>query len=316
MTVGYKDYYTTLGVKREASTEDIRKAYRKLARKHHPDLNKDKASEKRYLEINEAYEVLKDPEKRAKYDQLGARWQEGESVNPPPGWEYNYGGSQDFNFGGGSFGGHFSDFFNMFFRGMGQGMGGFTISGASSAHTPKPQEFPLEITLLEALEGTTRQLSFQEPGGQPRTFHVRIPPGVAEGSKVRLAGKGVAPPGGKPGDIFLKIRLLQDSRFRPEGRNLHTGLKLSPWEASLGAKITVPTLDGDVVMTIPPGTQGGQVFRLKHKGLGRTRGERGHLFVKTEIVVPKKLSPRGKELMEELAQETAFNPRTSPEPSK
>ena len=312
MDVGYKDYYAILGVDRTASAEEIRKVYRKLARQYHPDVNKSSGAESRYIEINEAYEVLKDPEKRAKYDQLGSRWQEGESVNPPPGWEYtSQGGGFDFG-SSGSFGGGFSDFFNMFFGGMGGfgSAGGSPFYGTSGgARKPPSQEFVLEITLREAAEGTTRKLTLDEGNGRQRTLNVRIPPGVAEGSKVRLAGKGASVPGGEPGDLYLRIRLLPDPVFKAEGRDLYTLLKLAPWEACLGAKITVPTLEGDVVMTIPPGTQGGQVFRLKHKGLPRRKGERGHLFVKTEIAIPKHLPSREKELIEQLARETSFKPR-------
>ena len=313
MEVGYKDYYAILGVERTASTEEIRKIYRKLARKFHPDLNKSPEAEKRYLEINEAYEVLKDPEKRAKYDQLGSRWQEGQSVDPPPGWSYpSSGGGFDFG-GSGSFSGGFSDFFNMFFGGV----GGFGGTGETSSYgdpresrKPPSQEFPLEITLREAAEGTTRKLTLEEGNGTRRNLNVRIPPGVAEGSKVRLAGKGAAHPGGgEPGDLYLRIHLLPDSLFKPEGRDLHILVKLTPWEAALGTKLTVPTLKGDVVMTVPPGTQGGQIFRLKHKGLPRRKGEGGHLFVKTEIAVPKHLSPREKELLEQLSRESSFKPR-------
>ena len=281
MDVGYKDYYAILGVDRTASAEEIRKTYRKLARQYHPDVNKSSGAESRYVEINEAYEVLKDPEKRAKYDQLGSRWQEGESVNPPPGWEYaSQGGGFDFG-SSGSFGGGFSDFFNMFFGGMGGfgSAGGSPFYGASGGtRKPPSQEFALEITLREAAEGTTRKLTLDEGNGRQRTLNVRIPPGVAEGSKVRLAGKGASVPGGEPGDLYLRIRLLPDPVFKAEGRDLHTLLKLAPWEACLGAKITVPTLEGDVVMTIPPGTQGGQVFRLKHKGLPRRKGGAGASF--------------------------------------
>jgi curved DNA-binding protein len=312
MGIDYKDYYAILGVERNASSEEIRKIYRKLARQYHPDLNKTPEAEKRYLEINEAYEVLKDPEKRAKYDQLGSRWQEGDSVSPPPGWSSSSGGGFDFG-GSGPFGGGFSDFFNMFFGGMGGfgGARGEPFYGASGgSQKPRNQEFPLEITLREAAEGTTRRLTLEEGNGNRRNLSVRIPPGVAEGSKVRLAGKGAsAPGGGEAGDLYLRIHLLPDPLFKPEGRDLHTLIKLAPWEASLGAKITVPTLEGDVVMTIPPGTQSGMVFRLKHKGLPRRKGERGHLFVKTEIAIPKHLSPREKELLEQLSRESSFKPR-------
>ncbi len=313
MEVGYKDYYAILGVERTASAEEIRKVYRKLARQYHPDINKNPEAEKRYLEINEAYEVLKDTEKRTKYDQLGSRWQDGESVDPPPGWSYSSSGG-GFDFGGsGPFAGGFSDFFNMFFGGMGGvgGDGGAPFYGDSRGQRKAPsQEFPLEITLREAAEGTTRRLTLDEGNGVPRTLNVRIPPGVAEGSKVRLAGKGATSPGGgEAGDLYLRIRLLPDPLFKIEGRDLHTLVKLAPWEAALGTKITVPTLKGDVVMTIPSGTQGGQVFRLKHKGLPRRKGEGGHLFVKTEIAIPKHLSPREKELLEQLSRESSFKPR-------
>ena len=312
MAVQFRDYYETLGVSKTASEDEIKSAFRKLARKYHPDVAKDKkAAEEKFKQINEAYEVLSDPEKRRKYDQLGENWNQPGGFQPPPQW----GGGQPggFRWGGGENGGvefefggtGFSDFFEAFFGG-GRGrsaFGGFGQRG-TMAERGNDVEADIMVTLEEALHGSTRQVSLRRAGStKTETYQVKIPRGVREGQRIRLAGQGEAGEGGgKSGDLFLRVRLARHPDFSVEGSDLVHEVKIAPWQAVLGDQIIVPTLEGNARLKLPPGTQGGQRFRLRERGLPGVSGQRGDLYVVVQISVPKKLSEREREIWEQLAQ--------------
>jgi curved DNA-binding protein len=329
MAVKFQDYYSLLGVARTASQEEIQKAYRKLARTYHPDINKAPEAEEQFKQINEAYEVLKDPEKRKRYDALGPDWQAGQDFTPPPGWEEAHfefrrypEGASEFDFGGlrGSRG--FSDFFEMLF---GEGLGGFTRRpGMNRSETGgwsmrgQDLEADLTISLEEAYRGASKTLTLQTaaagPDGTPqratKQLTVTIPAGVTEGTRIRLAGQGSAGIGtGAPGDLFLRIHIAPHPVFQVNGHDLLVTVPVTPWEAALGAKVDVPTLDGAVKMTLPPGTQGEQRFRVRGKGLPQERGGRGDLYATVQIVVPKTLTADEQELFQQLARRSSFNPR-------
>jgi curved DNA-binding protein len=315
----YKDYYQTLGVKKDASQEDIQKAYRKLARKYHPDVNKAPEAELKFKEIGEAYEVLKDADKRQKYDQYGSAWKHAQQRGgSPPGWEggFDFGDfAQGGGFGGGGGGEGFSSFFEMLFgRGAGgrRGGGGF---GAGSEDLRNraggDSEAELAISLEEAINGSTREIALSDPAtGQRKNLSVKIPPGVREGQRIRLAGQGQPGMGGAPGDLFLRIRIEPDPRFRLEGADLHTHVPVTPWEAALGGDAEVETPEGTVRIRIPAGSSSGRKIRLRGRGLKRTGGERGDLLAEVRIVVPSELSERERELYEQLAEASEFQPRT------
>ena len=323
MAVKFRDYYEILGVSRTTPQDDIQKAYRKLARKYHPDVNKDAGAEDKFKELNEAYEVLRDPEKRKKYDQLGANWKAGQEFTPPPGWDgahFDFGGAR----GGGGGMSDFSDFFESLFGGAGEARGGRGFRGfgggraANLRRRGQDHEAEIELTLSELVQGGTRKIDLAahvpQPDGRVRmerqSYDVTIPKGIADGSRIRLAGQG-SPGigGGEAGDLFLKVRLRSDARFSVEGHHLRTTLPLAPWEAALGAEVRVETLDGKVTVTVPPGSQSGQALRLRGKGLPKRAGEAGDLFVALKIVVPKSMTPRERELYESLARESAFRAR-------
>ena len=323
MGVKFQDYYQILGVNRDASAEQIRRAFRKLARQYHPDVNKDPGAAEKFKQINEANEVLSDAEKRKRYDALGADWQGGQDFRPPPGWEQVFMGGGGRGQRGFSFksSGDFSDFFEALFGQMGgagsrraRGRGGpemddlFSAMGGGSraaAATPMPPvEAQFQITLEEAHRGGTRQIQLQSPDGQTRRIDVKVPAGVTDGAKIRLKGQG-----GDGRDLMLKVRIAPDSRYEITGHDLTMELKLSPWEAALGAKLAVQTLDGEVELTVPPGASGGQKLRLKDKGLSKGKDGRGDLLVRLKIVLPKKLTKAEQELFEQLAKESKFDPR-------
>src|SRR5213078_363785 len=299
MAVQFRDYYETLGVPKTASDDEIRSAFRKLARKHHPDVAKDKkAAEEKFKEINEAYEVLSDSEKRKKYDQLGADWNRPGGFQPPRGWGaqppeggfYQWGGDGgvQFEFGGTGF----SDFFEAFFGG-GRGRSAFGGTGRRQATAERGADVEADImvTLEEALHGSTRTVSLRRAGSNKvENYQVKIPRGVHEGQRIRLRGQGEAGTrGGKSGDLFLRVRLARHPDFTVEGNDLIHEVKLPAWQAALGGELQVPTLEGHVRLKIPPGTQGGQRFRLRGHGLPTVSGTRGDLYVETQIQVPKKL---------------------------
>jgi curved DNA-binding protein len=316
MAVQFRDYYETLGVPKTATEDEIRTAFRKLARKHHPDVAKDKkAAEEKFKEINEAYEVLSDAEKRKKYDQLGAGWNQPGGFQPPPGWEAQQrgGGFQQWQWGGGENGGvefefggtGFSDFFEAFFGG-GRGRSAFGGFGGRQATAERGADVEADImvTLEEALHGSTRTVSLRRAGSNKvENYQVKIPRGVHEGQRIRLAGQGEAGVGGgKSGDLFLRVRLAKHPDFSVEGSDLVHDVKIEPWQAVLGSELLVPTLEGNVRLKIPPGTQGGQRFRLRGRGLPSTSGTRGNLYVDVQINVPKKLTEREREVWRELAK--------------
>lgn len=307
MSVDYKDYYQVLGVERLASKEEIAKAYKKLAKKHHPDLNPgDKVAEERFKDITEAYEVLKDDEKRRLYDQLGSNWQHGQQFqNAGP-------GAENFNFtfnGQGFQGSGFSDFFEALFgeqrRARAGNSGGFgpdPFGGFSSRQQRgRDVEADLDISLLDAVRGGERQLTLQGGADGGRTLKVSVPAGVRDGAKLRLAGQGqTSPVGGPKGDLYLKIRYAPDPRFSVEGDNLLHEASILPWEAALGGTVRVPTLEGEVELKVPAGTGSGRKLRLRGKGLGEP-GQRGDLFVRLAITVPAPASDSEREHWEALA---------------
>jgi len=328
----YLDYYAVLGVARDASASDIKKAFRKLARQYHPDVNKSAGAEARFKEINEANEVLSDPEKRKRYDALGRNWKTGQDFTPPPGWGGFEGASSGpggipFDFGGGQGGGDFSDFFSSLFGDLGgagrsargrrggnpfAGFDGF--GGGPEAFTPRGQDFEanLSLSLEELFSREPKSLTLQMPSGQPdgtvarqsKTFQVRIPPGATDGTRIRLSGQG---DGG--GNLYLNLRVAPHPIFQLHGNDLDQTVPLAPWEAVLGAKIRIPTLEGPATLTIPPGTQGGARLRLAGKGLPDKHGSRGDIFVNLRIAVPDHPTAKEKALFEQLAKESSFQPR-------
>jgi curved DNA-binding protein len=346
--VKYKDYYDTLGVARNAGEEEIKKAFRKLARQYHPDVAKSKKqAEEKFKEINEAYEVLGDPARRKRYDELGSNWNSGADFRPPPGWEAGRGGfrtrgpsgeDSDLHFGGTGF----SEFFEQFFgaaRGGGR-RGGSARRGAFAqedlaAGRGQDVEGDILVTLEEAMRGSVRSVSVRHgvvcpqcggTGSQARrvcpgcggvgqvaktdTCQVKIPAGVTEGQRLRVAGRGEAGAGGgAAGDLYLRVRLARHPDFEVQDHNLIHEANLSPWEAVLGANIAVPTLNGRVNIRIPPGTQNGQRLRLRGRGLPQPAGQSGDLIVVTRVEVPQRVSDSERKLWEQLARESRFNPR-------
>jgi curved DNA-binding protein len=347
MAIEYKDYYKILGVSKTASDDEIRKAFRKLARQYHPDVAGNKAgAEDKFKEINEAYEVLSDPEKRRKYDHLGPAWnQPGGGFRPPPGWGGAGGGRArgrgtgmpDFEFEGTGF----SDFFEQLFgrggtpggRGARTGRGG-AFSEQDLAQPGDDVEADFMVTLEEAAKGGVRSISLRRTVPCPQclgagnvngskcphcrgsgsiertdTHKVKIPVGIREGQSLRLSGQGEPGAGGAPaGDLYLRVRFAKHPDFRVVGSDLHYDLDLAPWEAALGASVSVPSLDGDVSIKIPPGTSSGAKLRVRGRGL-KGKEVSGDLIVNARIQVPKTLAPAERGLWEQLARESSFNPR-------
>ena len=306
----YKDYYQIIGVPRDATQDDIKRAYRKLARKYHPDVSKEPEAEIRFKEVGEAYEVLKDPEKRTAYDRLGSRWKSGQEFQPPPGWD------QGFEFHGGRFTeatSQFSSFFESLF-------------GRNQQHRRyHDQEFNLRgedsrakisISLEDSFQESIRSLTLQhtEPGpdGRPlikdRTLKVRIPKGIQQGQHIRLAGQGSPGVGaGKAGDLYLEIIFKPHPLFRAEGKDIFLDLPIAPWEAALGATITIPTPAGTVDLKIPMNSRSGQKLRLKDRGIPSSPP--GNLYVVLQIVVPAADNEQTRAFYREMEQKLAFNPR-------
>lgn len=325
MAVAFRDYYEVLGVPRTATQEEIQRSYRKLARKYHPDVNKAKDAEERFKEIGEAYEVLKDPDKRSKYDQLGANWKDGQEFRPPPGWEQHFGfgpgmgGQTEFRWSS-SGGGDFSDFFEMLFGGRGRSAGGRTGPGRGPvwSQAGADQEAVVRIRLEDAFHGATRSITLQSqtvtPDGkvsvQEKNYDVKIPAGILPGQKIRLGGQGGEGVGGGPrGDLYLKVEIEPHPIFKLEGRDLTMPLQITPWEAVLGAEVQVSTLAGPVTLKVPPGSQSGQKMRLRGKGMPNPKGAPGNLYVVLNIMVPRHPSARERELFEKLQETSSFNPR-------
>ncbi len=308
MAAKYTDYYSTLGVPRTATEADLKKSFRKLAREHHPDVAKDKKkSEEKFKEINEAYEVLSDSSKRKKYDELGANWKSGAEFQPGGG---GFSGGQAFRGGRGmseediqsQFGGTgFSDFFEQLFGPRRGASGGFGQRANGGAQPPASRdvEGDILVSLEEARRGSIRTVTVRRENTTD-SHQVKIPAGITEGQKLRISGRGE-----NGGDLYLIVRLARHPDFEVDGHNLIHELELAPWEAALGAEISVPTLDGRVSIKIPAGTASGQKLRVRGRGLGKE----GDLIVNTKIVVPEKTSDTEKKLWEQLAQESKFNPR-------
>jgi len=334
MAVKFQDYYEVLGVSRTATAGDIKKAYRKLARKYHPDVNRDdKTAEEKFKDIREAYDVLSDPEKRQRYDQLGENWKAGADFTPPPGWEGGRVEYADFNdlFGAGRGAGGFSDFFESLFGGR-RGR----RAGASFAMRGQDVEAAINLSLEEAHHGTTRTITLQTTAEcptckgsgrrenqpcatcrgagvvtRPKTLDVTIPVGVRHGSVIRLAGQGEAGIGNAPaGDLLLHVQLRPHPLFHVlEEGDVEVELPIAPWEAALGARVRVPTIEGAVDMTIPADTQGGQRLRLRGQGLQRRGSGRGDQYVRLKLVNPPTLTDSERVLFEQLAAASRFNPR-------
>ncbi len=296
-------YYNELGVKSDATQDEIHKAYRRLARKYHPDINKEPGAEDRFKRLNEAHEVLKDPKRRRYYDQFGDRWKAAMDAGVNPNQR---GGGRRGGFGGrGHAGGDFGDIFETFFRGQGGfggGGGGFGGGFGQGGGRGADHKADVKVTLEELYNGATRELTLQLPGKGPKTFQVTIPAGTTDGKTLRLAGQGGAGMGGAAsGDLLLTIKLIQHPVFEADGHDLSVGIKLQPWQAALGDKVQVPTMDGPVSMKIPAGVQGGQRLRLRGKGLPKKKGGAGDLFARIDIQIPKKLSDQERELYEKLS---------------
>ncbi len=346
MAVEFKDYYKILGVSRSAGEDEIRKAFRKLARQFHPDVAKNKAqAEEKFKEINEAYEVLGDPQKRKKYDELGADWQSGAQFRPPPGWQA-FGGRrtargqapiEDFAFHFGGTG--FSEFFEQLFGSAGPSESRFgprrRFAEETLSERGQDVEGDILVTLEEACRGSTRAVTLRrlqaceecDGSGQVNrrpcpvcrgsgqvekadTYKVKIPPGVGQGQRLRVPGRGEAGLGrGPSGDLYLRVRFAKHPDFRVENHDLYYDFNLAPWEAVLGTNVSVPTLDGRVQIRIPPGAQAGQKMRIRGRGLRARDGGQGDLYAVIGIQVPESVGSEERALWEKLARASRFNPR-------
>jgi curved DNA-binding protein len=309
----YQDYYKILGVERNANADEIKKSYRRLARKYHPDVSSEKNAEEKFKQVKEAYEVLKDPEKRKAYDQMGANWKQGQGFSPPPGWEYQSRsgrGQTHETFSQGDF----SDFFESLFGGMGGARG---QAHHEFKQRGQDQHAKVSISLEDAYRGATRELSLQEPQLDPRTgqvsyqthtLRVKIPAGVTTGQQIRLQGQGTPGMGGGPkGDLYLEIQVMPHSLYTLEGKDVYLNLPITPWEAALGAKISVPTLGGTVELSIPAGSQTGQKLRLKGRGLPDKPA--GDQYVLLKIYIPEPKNEQQKQLYRQMAEQMQFDPR-------
>lgn len=311
----YKDYYKILGVERDAKEAEIKSAYRRLARKYHPDVSKEANAEDKFKELGEAYEVLKDKDKRQSYDQLGANWKQGQNFNPPPGWEDAFSGAG--NASGAGFGNSgFSDFFeSMFGGGFSQGgpgfnqAGGFNQSGFQSKGAD--QHASISITLEDAFQGAKKNIRLGNANSK-KNLDVKIPAGITSGKRIRLTGQGGQGAGGGPnGDLYLEVTINPHHLFKVDGKNILLDLPISPWEAVLGAQVQVPTLGGRVAAKIPAGSQSGKKLRLKNRGLVSSKGnQNGDQIVSLQIVTPTSGNEdEDKRYYEEMQQRFDFDPR-------
>lgn len=309
----YKDYYEILGVKRDASQDEVKQAYRRLARKYHPDVNKDSDAEAKFKDVGEAYEVLKDPEKRNAYDKFGSNWREGQEFKPPPNWDAG------FEFSGAGYTGadtsEFSDFFEQLF-------GHTKFSGAARQASTfrmqgENQHAKIVIRLEDAFHGSKQTVTLtrakvDDQGRvitEPHTLHITIPKGIIQGQHIRLEGQGMPGIGGGPnGDLFLEIAFAEHPMFQTEGRDIYYTLAVTPWEAALGAALTVPTLGGNVELKVPPGSQGGKKLRLKGRGLSSSK-KQGDQYVTLRIVVPEPTTEEQKKLYRKMAEIMPINPK-------
>lgn len=293
----YKDYYQILGVARDVSKDDLKKAYRKLARKFHPDVSKEADAEAKFKELGEAYEVLKDPEKRAQYDQFGSNYKNGQSFTPPPGWGQQGGGRGGFD---GS--NNFSSFFDSMFGGGGTGGGRDNFYAKGEDVNAK-----ITISLEDAFQGTKKTIRRPSGSTDSGTLNVKIPAGITSGKKIRLSGQGRAGMGGTAGDLLLEINIATHAHYQLDGNNVLLDLPIAPWEAALGGKVTVPTLAGKINLTIPAGAKSGQKMRLKGRGLpGKETGDQ---FVILQIMTPAADNDKATKFYQQMAEELSFNPR-------
>jgi curved DNA-binding protein len=288
----FKDYYDTLGVTRNAEAEEIKRAYRKLARKFHPDVSKEKNAEAKFKDVQEAYEVLKDPAKRATYDQLGRDYRPGHDFRPPPDWNQHFSQSGAHRFSDLN---GFSDFFSSLFGGGGA-PGGFG-PGGGPAPQPEADAGVIEVTVEEAFSGTKRRVNVHE-GGRARQVDVQIPAGIADGQALRIPGGGSRPA------LILRIRMRPHPLYTLHGKDVHIEMPVAPWEAALGAKVAVPTLGGTVELTVPPGAQSGQKLRLRGRGLPG-----GDQLVIIKLVTPAAETAQAREAYERMQRDLNFNPR-------
>ena len=310
----YKDYYAVMGVERDATQDEIKRAYRKLARKYHPDVSSEPDAEDRFKEVGEAYEVLKDPEKRAAYDELGANWKSGQDFRPPPDW------NEDFEFHGGGFtgadAGQFSDFFDSLFgqRGFSGGFSGYSTRGFDARGEDTHAKVLIDIE--DAFNGATRTVTLKHgelgadgrPAVRDRTLNVRIPKGVRQGQHIRLAKQGSAGTGeGAPGDLYLEIEFRPHPYFRVEGSDIFLDLPVAPWEAALGATIEIPTPGGSVDLKIPAGSSGGRKLRLKGRGIPAKSP--GDFYAVLRVALPSADSEAARQAYDALEKATDFNPR-------
>ena len=323
----YKDYYQVLGVPRTATAEEIQKAYRKLARKYHPDVSKEKDAETKFKEVAEAYEVLEDAEKRSKYDRFGQAWNARQTGGaPPPGFEefqFDFGDGAN-SFAGAGGGSGFSSFFEMLFGQAAQasgrtprgGWGAWTQEGRGGWARPGAnQEVAIRLPLEEAARGGLRELTLVQPDGATRRVKVNLPKGVLPGQTVRVPGKGESGREGAPaGDLLLRLELVPHPEFRLEGRDLVTTVAIAPWDAALGGEADLATLDGRVRVRIPAGTSSGRRIRVRGRGYPAGKsGEPGDLIAELKIVVPESLSEEEKKLFTQLREVSKFRPRTERE---
>ena len=309
----YKDYYKIMGVKRDAKQEEIKRAYRKLARKYHPDVSKEKDTEAKFKEVGEAYEVLKDPEKRAAYDQLGVNWQAGQDFHPPPNWDAG------FEFSGGGYTDSnpkdFSDFFVTLF---GHGFGSSRNRHGYTDFRQRGEDHHAKvlIDIEDSYSGAVREISLRTPEldksgsvvNKERKLSVKIPKGVKQGQKIRLAGQGSAGiAGGAAGDLYLDIEFKPHALYHVENRDVYLTLPVTPWEAALGASIKIPTPMGKLDLKIPPSSSGGRKLRLKGQGIPGTPP--GDIYVTLQVKLPPADTKQAQEIYHKMEQELAFNPR-------
>jgi len=309
----YKDYYQIMGVKRDATQDEIKRAYRKLARKYHPDVSKEADAEARFKEVGEAYEVLRDPEKRSAYDRLGANWKAGQEFRPPPGWDQGFEVHGDFSTADAE---RFSDFFESLF-GRGGFTRGFTGQAKGEFHARGQDTYArVMIDLEDAFHGATRTLTLKHselgPDGRPqlkeRTLNVHIPKGVCQGQHIRLARQGGAGIGkGNAGDLYLQVEFQPHSLYKVEGKDVYLTLPVTPWEAALGTTVKVPTPSGMVDLKIPPNSKSGGKLRLKGRGIPAKQA--GDLYIVLQVALPKADSEKAKQAYAEFERATQFNPR-------